>query len=59
MQLQGIVAPNIGFAIKSTVLADFVSIFTQVPAGTQLESHTTAKIVADARKFTVQLICLI
>jgi len=56
----GTVAPNVGFAISSPVLLDFLSIFQHgaEPGGQKdKQLHSTKDLVSVARRYTVQIIC--
>jgi S1-C subfamily serine protease len=58
LALAGTTAPNIGFAIKGDVVAEYLSIFRLPQPGLTQEKAMTARELAQAgRNFTVQITC--
>lgn len=58
LETRGIVAPNVGFAIKGHVLMDYLSIFRLNEPSDQPPSPLTPRQLTEvARQFTVQVIC--
>ncbi len=54
----GTTAPNVGFAIKGDVVADYLSIFRLPEPSADPEKPLTSKELADkGRNFTVQILC--